>query len=233
MSTKSKFVNGYQVYYDEYEHRWVKAIGPAAREWELRIGSDFTTGCEFTTTLVDVGAGTSAATQAVTVGDRLLITNAGNENDGLQLQLVGTPYQIASGKPFYFGCKASISNATETDFFVGLSELDTTLVAAHAVTISNGVYFYKDDGATVITANAEIAGVVSSATVSTACDTSKHIYEILFDGTSMSFYFDAGLVATITSGWPTVVVTPSIALMNGSAHSRTASVEWMRCIQLP
>lgn len=229
----SRWVNGYQVYYDDYEYRWVRAIGPAPREWELRFGTDFTTGCEFTNTPVEIGAGDSVTSQAITAGDRMLMTNAGNENDGCNIQVVGTPFQIASGKPFYFGCKASISDATESDFFVGLAEKDTTIFAAHAVTIGNGVYFSKLDAVTAITANAEIATVVSATTVGTAMDTSKHTYEIYFDGTNMYFYFDAALVSQIASGWPTVVLSPSISLMNGAAAVKTATVEWMRCIQLP
>jgi hypothetical protein len=232
--TKSKFVNGYQVYYDEYEHRWVKAFGPAAREWEMRIGTDFTTAIEYTVTYIDVGAGTSSFAQAITAGDRALVTTAQNENDGCQLQVVGTPFQIASNKPFYFGAKVSISDATQSDFLVGLASKDTNLIAAHAVAIADdGVYFYKLDAGTSIVAAAEKAGTVSTAAVGTAMDTSKHIYEIDFDGTSMHFYFDGALVTTMTSGWPTVVLSPSFALAAGEAAEKTAKIEWMRCIQLP
>lgn len=232
--TKSKFLNGYLVYFDDYEHRWVKAVGPAAREWEMRIGSDFTTAIEYTVTYIDVGAGTSLINQAITAGNRALVTTAQNENDSCEMQLVGTPFQIASGKPFYFGIKCSISDATQSDFLVGLASKDTNLIAAHAVAIADdGVYFYKLDAGTSIVAAAEKAGVVSTAAVGTAMDTSKHIYEITFDGTSLSFYFDATLVSVMTSGWPTVVLSPSFALAAGEAAAKTASIEWMRCIQLP
>jgi hypothetical protein len=229
----SKWVNGYQVYYDDYEYRWVKAIGQSPRAWELRYGSDFTDGNEFAVNYVDVGAGDSAFTQAITAGDRALLTTAQNESDGGQFQLEGTPFQIASGKPFYFGAKLSISDATQSDLFIGLSEIDTTILNAHAVSIGNGVYFAKLDGVTTISANAEIATVVSTANVGTAMDTSKHTYEIYFDGTTMYFYFDDGLVLSLTSGWPTVVVSPTFAYGAGAAGADTALVEWMRCIQLP
>jgi len=232
MSTKSKYVSGALVYYDDYEQRWIKAIGPTVREWELRIGTDFTTGCEFTNTPVEAGAGDSITSQAITAGNRMLMTNAGNENDGCNIQLVGTPFQIAADKPVYFGVKMSISDATETDLLVGLASTDTTLIAAHAITVINGVFFYKDDDATAITTNTMKASVNSDATVGTAMDTSKHVYEILFDGTSLSYFFDGALVNTVTSGWPTVVLTPSISLMNGAAAVKTGLVEWMRCIQI-
>lgn len=232
--TKSKFVNGYQVFYDDYEHRWVKAIGPAARDWELRNGSDFTTAIEYTVTYIDVGAGASLISQGITAGNKALVTTAQNENDGCQFQLVGTPFQIASGKPFYFGCKCSISDATESDFFVGLASKDTNIIAAHAVALADdGVYFYKLDAGTSIVAASEKAGVVSTTAVGTAMDTAKHTYEIDFDGNALHFYFDGGLVSTMTSGWPTVVLSPSFSLAAGAAAEKTASIEWMRMIQLP
>jgi len=228
--TKSKYVNGYQVYYDDYDFRWVKAIGPAPREWEMRYGSDFTTAKEYTVTVI---GGADAITQGITAGVRAAIATAATENNGVNVQVVGTPFQIASGKPFYFGAKIACDQATQSDILVGLASTDTTIIAAHAVTVANGVYFYKDDGATAITANANIATVVSSATVGTAMDTSAHIYEIYFDGTTLYFYFDGGLVTSMTSGWPTAVITPSIATMAGTTTAVNTLVHWMRAIQLP
>ncbi|MCK9570444.1 hypothetical protein M0R72_15965 [Candidatus Pacearchaeota archaeon] len=227
--TKSKFVNGCQVYYDDYENRWVKAIGPNVREWEMRLGSDFTTAKEYTVTVV---GGVDAVTQGILAGSRAAIATAATENNGVNIQVVGTPFQLESGKPCYFGVKMSASQATESDILVGLASTDTSLIAAHAITVINGCFFYKDDGATAITTNAMKASVNSAATVGTAMDTSKHVYEILFDGTSLSFFFDSALVNTITTGWPTAVITPSVAVMAGTTTAVTSQIEWMRCIQL-
>jgi hypothetical protein len=227
--TKSKFVNGALVYYDDYEQRWIKAIGPTVREWEMRIGSDFTTACEYTVTVV---GGADAVTQGILVGSRAAIATAATENNGVNIQVVGTPFQIAADKPIYFGAKVSASQATESDILIGLASTDTSLIAAHAITVINGCFFYKDDGATAITTNTMKASVNSAATVGTAMDTSAHIYEVLFDGTSLSYFFDGALVNTITSGWPTVVLTPSIAVMAGTTTAVTSQVEWMRVIQI-
>jgi hypothetical protein len=225
---KSKFVNSNLVFYDDYDYRWVRALGPAVREWSLRYGTDFTTGAEFTNTQ----AGTSPTTQAITAGDRALLTTGGTENNGCNLQVVGTPIQFATGKPCYFGAKVSISDATESDFFVGLASTDTSIFAAHAVTVINAAGFSKIDGATALLSNTIKASVASTSTVSTAMDTSKHIYEVYFDGTSLYYYYDGNLVNSLASGWPTVVMTPSIALMAGAAAAKTGLVEWMRVIQL-
>jgi hypothetical protein len=231
--TKNKFVNGYQVFYDDYEHRWVKAIGPSAREWELRYGADFTTAKEFTNTQI----GTSPTTQGVTAGVRAAMLTTTTEYQGGQLQVVGTPFAIASGKPLYFGCKFEVDGATESDFLCGLAEKDTTLLAtssAHALNFAEGIIFAKLDGVTTINAIARTGSANTSNTVSTALDTSAHVYEFLYDGTTLSFYFDgSAVVSGITTGWPTAVLSPSIALMSGTTTALNGKIHWMRCIQLP
>jgi len=232
---KSRMIGSSLVFYDDLDYRFVRAYGPDVRHWEMRYGSDFTTAKEYTVTYIDVGAGTSLFTQAVTAGDRCLITTAQNENDSCELQVVGTPFQLASGHPLYFGAKVSIADATQSDFLVGLASKDTNLIATHAVTIADdGVYFYKLDGVTAIYAAEEKAGTVAATAVGTAMDTSKHIYEIYWDGVgAISYYFDGGdPVVQATSGYPTVVLSPSLALAAGAAAAKTGLVEWMRCIQL-
>ena len=234
MSILSKHVNGNLVYYDGYDYRWVDAVGPDVRKWEMRFGTDFTTACEYTVTYIDVGAGTSLFSQGITAGDRALITTAQNENDSCELQVVGTPFQLASGHPLYFGAKVSISDATESDFIVGLASKDSNMIAAHAIAIAdNGAYFYKLDGGTVIYGAYEKAGTVAATAAGTAMDTSKHIYEICYDGIgAISYYFDGSLVVQATSAYPTVVLSPSLGLAAGAAAAKTGLVEWMRCIQL-
>jgi hypothetical protein len=231
--TKSKFINGYQVFYDDYEHRWVKAIGPAAREWELRYGADFTTAKEFTNTQI----GTSPTTQGITAGVRAAMLTTTTEYQGGQLQVVGTPFAIASGKPLYFGCKFAVDGATESDFLCGLAEKDTTLLAtssAHALNFAEGIVFAKLDGVTTINAIARTGSANTSTSVSTAMDTSAHVYEFLYNGTTLSFYFDGLEVVTgIATGWPTAVLSPSIALMSGTTTALNGQIHWMRCIQLP
>lgn len=232
MSVKSKWVGSTLVYYDDYDFRWVRAVGPDVRNWEIRFGQNFTDDAELAITYVDVGAGTSAFTQAITAGNRVLLTTAQNENDGGQFQTVGTGFQLASGHPLYFGAKCAISDATQSDFIVGLASLDTTLVAAHAVAIADdGVYFYKLDGGTTSYACAEKAGTTSADAAGTM-DTSSHIYEIYFDGTTIYFYLDGTLIKSSATAWPTVVLAPSFGVWAGAAAEKTATIEWMRCIQL-
>ncbi len=229
---KSKYVNGNLVFYDGTEQRWVDAIGPQARKWDLAIASAAETADKTIT-----ATGTSPITNAILEGDRMLITTGGTEYDGDNIQWLGTPFQLASGKPLYFGARVSISDATQSDFLIGLASTDTTLTAAsaaHALAVTDdGIYFYKIDGVTAIYATAEKAGVESSAAAGTM-DTNKHWYEMLYDGSTLSTYFDGSLVSQVAAAsLPTVVLRPSIAFRTGEAAAKTCSVEIFRVIQLP
>lgn len=235
MSVFSKEVNGNIVYYQEgNEARWLDAIGPTVQKWEMRVGTDFSTGHEFTQTVVSVGDGDSLISQAITIGDKARLLTAANENDGAQIQVVGTPFQLVSGKPLYFGARLSVSDATQSDLLIGLASLDTALLTSHAVAIADdGVYFYKLDAGTALLAAAEKAGTVVTAAISSAMGTAKATYEFLWDGQgSLDFFYNGSLVSTMTSGYPTVVLSPSFAFNNGEAAAKTGLIEWMRCIQI-
>lgn len=228
---KSKYVNGNIVYYDTYESRWVDAIGGQVRKWVL----DFFKGAE-TADRTITATGTSPVTNPVTAGDRLLITTENVDFAGDNIQWLGTPFQLESGKPLYWGARISISDATQTDFLVGLASTDTTLTAAsstHAVAVTdNGIYFSKIDGGTTIYATVEKA-TAESSTVAGTMDTSKHWYEMVYDGTTISTYFDGALVSLVAAASvPTVVMCPSINFRAGEAGIKTCLVEKFVVIQL-
>lgn len=230
----SKYVNGALVYYDTYDYRWLHAVGPTVREWEMRFGTDFTTACEYTVTAVNTGGGTSTIAQGITAGIRAIITTDDADNDAINCQVVGTPFQLASGHPLYFGWKGTINEATQSDLLVGLATKDTTLIAAHALNVvDDGIYLYKLDNTTAIYGACEKAGTVAATVCGTVMDTSAHTYEIFYDGVgAISFYFDGGLIVNASSGWPTVVLSPSLFFATGSAAVKTCTTEWMRVIQL-
>jgi len=234
MSILSKHVNGNLVYYDDYDNRWVDAEGPDVRKWEMKIGENFTTGARYTVTAVNTGGGTSTIAQGITAGIRAIITTDDADNDAINAQLVGTPFQLASGHPLYFGWKGTINEATQSDLLIGLATKDTTLIAAHALNVvDDGVYFYKLDNTVAIYGASEKTGTVGTVAVATSMDVSAHIYEFFYDGVgAITYYFDGTQVGQITSGYPTVVLSPSLFFATGSAAVKTCTTEWMRVIQL-
>lgn len=234
---QTKWVDGYLVTHDDAsEASWLDALGTNARKWELRYGADFTTGREFTTTAVSAGTGTSTIVQSILAGVRgLITTTADGENDGINLQVVGTPFQLAADKPCYFGASVKLDHATRPDFFVGLASLDTTIMAAHDMAVgASAVGFYNlSTGAGQMQCYNEIhADIVTTAT-SRVLSTNDSIYEFVHDGAgNIDFYLDRVWQARHSTHVPTVVLSPSIVLQNGTGNGLTARINWMRCIQL-
>lgn len=229
---KSKYVNGNLVFYDTYEHRWVDAIGPQVRKWELAIASSAATADKTIT-----ATGTSPITDAITAGDRMLITSGGTDFDGDNVQWLGSPFFLASGKPCYWGARLAISDATQSDMVVGLAIVDTTITAAssaHAMALQDGIVFSKIDAVTSIYAKSLVGGVDSSTAAGTM-DTSKHWYEMNYDGTTLSTYFDGSLISQVAAASiTTAALRPSINFRNGATQTGiTCLVEKFVVIQLP
>jgi hypothetical protein len=229
------------VYTDEtYSWRWLDAWGDVTKFLSTSgFAVDDTTGdpTQFTTTVVEAGTGTNVVSNDVTGNNWMLETTAANEYDGVNLQLLGEAFKIATNKPFYFGCKLSVSDATQSDLFIGLAETDTTLMAtssAHAIALGgDGCFFSKLDGSTTVAAKTYLDGAqVGTANATTALNTSKHTYEIYFDGEYVNYYFDAVLVTKTKTSLPDGAMTPSFNFRAGAAAAKTCTIEWMRAIQV-
>jgi hypothetical protein len=237
MSTASRYFNhtgGSTLVFHEdgNEARWYDAIGLNTRRWEMRYGSDFTTAKEYTYT--EIGAA-GAATQGVTAGVRAAIVTGGTQFDSAQLQVVGTPFQLAAGYPLYFGAKLAVDSATLSDFFVGLCSTDTTIIAtgSDALDVDASCAGFYASASAVVNAYNEIHANGKTTASGTALTTSAMIYEFIYDGvSSIKYYHDGVYVGQHTTYIPTVVLTPSFALKASTGEARNATINWMRCIQL-
>ena len=238
MSTSSfwkKHTGGESLVFHEHgnEARWYDAIGPNTRKWEMRLGSDLTTAKEYTVT--EIGAG-GTEVQGITAGIRATLTTNTDKWDEINIQLIGTPFQLAAGYPLYFGAKFAVDSATLSDFFVGLSATDTAILSAGADTLDIGgsaLGFYALAGTTITSLTEIHASGSKTNTSDTVLTTNAMTYEFVWDGVDgVSFYHEGALVGRHTTYVPTVVLCPSIVIKAASAAARIASISWMRCIQL-
>jgi len=236
----SKWIREAQIFYDgDNQARWLDAIGLNVVKLELETGTpmDDTTGdpTRCVTTVVEAGAGDSLTTNSETAGEKLLITNAGNEYDGVCLTLRGEAFELASGKPAYFGIKMKVSNVA-CDFVVGLMETLTAYLeaAAHTVVAAavDGVFFMHLTAGAVAAYSYENNAQSATAVAATATDANYHIYEIYWDGAYVNFYYDGTLVTSTAVSLTTGALTPVVHFRNGGAAVRTANIAWMRAIQI-
>ena len=167
-----------------------------------------------------------------------MVVQCGNtDDDGMGLQVKGEAFKLEDGMPLYFGIRMKLSDATDSEIFVGLSITDIDIAGG----ISDGVYFEKLDTATGVSAITEDDAETQTDNVATM-DTDYHIYEFVFDGDfttaytsgTVKFFIDGVEVAhhTTTANIPEdTELTPTIEFTSGTGAD-TVSVDWLRVIQL-
>ena len=232
---RSKWIQGNLVYWDTYAYRWLEAIGAGVvkiienMQYTSIANADALS--PWTTTLVEGGAGES--TVALVSGDEggaLLITTDAAENDGVNMQVKGEAFKFASGKPLYFGIKFQASEATQSDFLVGLAITTTDALGG----VTDGVYFRKPDGSTTVSAVIEKDSAETTATALTFAAITDYILEIFWDGTNVDFYVNGvALTRPAQTNLPdNEFLSPVIHFLAGAVNAKTMTVQWVRCIQI-
>lgn len=193
---------------------------------------------EYTATMTEVGAGDTIVSLDTTVGGRLLITTAANEDDGVNLQLNGEAFTFATNSITYFGIKFKVSDATQSDFLAGLCITDTTLLGG----MTDGCYFRSADGSATVSFVLEKDSTETSTTaITTMSDATDYIMEFIYDGrngtirawTETGGVLSSEIVPTTTANLPNdEVLTYSFAYLTGAAGVDTASIDWVRIIQI-
>jgi hypothetical protein len=175
----------------------------------------------------------AGATQALTNvdGGVLLLTNSAADDDLNALQKVGESFKFEAGKKLFFKARFAVSDATQSDFVIGLQITDTTPLA-----VTDGVYFRKDDG----DANLDFV-VIKDSTASTATAITTVVAATYI---TVGFYYngvdEVVYAASTNSLNPTVLgklaitnlpddeeLTVSFAIQNGEAVAKTMSVDYI------
>lgn len=190
---------------------------------------DFTSYVAGDWTVTESGDGTQAITDEA--GGVLLLTNAASDDNSINLQKVGEAYKLASGKALWYETRLKISDATQSDFLVGLAITDTTLIGGK----TDGVSFRKADGATAVSFVTEKDSTeTTTASVHTQADATYARFGFFFDGNGSVYGFVNGLlVATHTTNIPDDEdLRVSFAIQNGEAVAKTMSIDFVKVVQV-
>jgi hypothetical protein len=180
-------------------------------------------------------AGAGDATEAISNADGgvLLITNDAADDDADFLQWSGDDasaavetFKFVSGKKLWFKARLKVSDATQSDFVIGLQITDTTPLA-----VTDGVYWRKDDG----DANLDFVVIKNStATTATAASTAANdtwmTLAFYYDGASSIRYYkdDVHLGTSVTTNLvDDEELTVSFGIQNGEAVAKTMSVDYI------
>ena len=196
---------------------------------------DFLTEGEFistdwTTTNVDVGAGTNAVSVlAGSVNGVLSLVTAANEDDSISMQSINEVYKLVDGKRLWYECLLNVDTTTAVDLFMGLSITDTTPLDA-----SDFVGFKIADG------NASILCKTCKNSTETSTDSGVDIESgtniklgFLANGVgSVQFFVNRVLVATHTANInDDEEMCLTIHLQNGSAAARTLLIDYIQVVK--
>jgi hypothetical protein len=229
-------IAGNLAYFDKSAHlkRLVGAIGPDVIEWFDDFVKSQLTAADSplggTVTLVEAGAGESTITLNDGVGGELLITTDAAANDGVNLQWSPECFKLTGFSFFYFGVRLKVSNATQSQLFVGLAITDTTIIGG----VTDSIGFLKADDATTLSAYVNKNSTATTTTVAASIGTSYITLELVHDGTTLEAFVNGVSAGAIsTANLPDdEELRPTIAFLNGDANARTCTVDWMRIVQI-
>lgn len=192
--------------------------------------------------ITETGSGTRAISQAK--GGILVMTNAAADNDVNSLQLrdvasgqVSEHWKFVLAKSLYFGVRFKVSDATQSDFVIGLHITATTPINSAP---TDGIWFRKDDGDKLI----DFLGTKNSTSSTSTgvqgaqgymVDDTYTILEFYYDGVTslISAYQDGVAFASIplTNVVDDEELAVSFAHQNGEAVAKLMSIDWIRVVQ--
>jgi len=216
--------------------RLVDVVGADVVKWELTAdhfqanGGSGSDPAGYTTTVVEVGTGTSEAEASDEENIVAELVTAANDNDGISLQLNGEAFSFDSDHDIYFGVKLEINDVDQTDILAGLCITDTTLLGG----VSDGVYFESVDGvATVSTVAEQDSSETQSDSEGTLADDTAMTLEFYWNGAAVYFFIDGAQVGRVTANVPDdELLTPSIEFLTGEATANRCKIHWARAYQI-
>ena len=180
-------------------------------------------------TITTTEAGSGAATEALastSAGGLLLVTNDDADNDADFFNLKTEAFKFVAGKKTFFKARFAVSDATQSDFVMGLQITDTTPLA-----VSDGVYFMKDDGDASLDFHVEKDGSDTTASaIATVSDATMLVAGFYYDGKSAIEYYvdDVKLGTSVTTNLPDdEELAVSFGIQNGAAAAKTMTVDYI------
>lgn len=236
---RQKYIKGNLVYYsDALLIRYYDAIGPDV----VKYIDDFTGGPgvdagfdnDWTVTRVEGGAGESTITRVDGIGGFARITTDAAENDGINAQLIGEAFELTSSQHLYFGAfGCTISDVTESDFFLGLAITDTEILGG----VTDRIGFQKLDGSTDLKAMVEKDSTETlTASLATLVNATAFDLEFYWNGDTsvLQFYVNGVLAATpaITNLPNDEALRLSWQFITGTTAAKTMDIDAIRLIQI-
>lgn len=191
---------------------------------------DYYNAADWTVTETQAGA-----TQALANGDGglILLTNTAADNDINQIQKVGQSFTFTAGKKLFFRAILQVSDATQSDVVVGLQVANVD--ASDLATVTDGMFFYKADGATstsvYLRKNTTTGSTTAVVTGGAMADATNITFEAFYDGVDRLYYGyngnTMGYLDASSSFLPDTSLAPVIEIKNGEAVAKTLTADYV------
>lgn len=181
-------------------------------------------------TITETGSGTRAVGNLD--GGILVITNAAADDDANFLQWSGATnaatvetWKFEVGKRLWLKARFKLSDATQSDFVLGLQITDTTPLA-----VTDGLYFLKVDGSATLNLLATFNSASTTTTVGTLADDTYVSVGYYYDGRSTIHVYlnDNRVGSSATTNLVTdEELTLSFGIQNGEAVAKVLSLDYL------
>lgn len=184
--------------------------------------------------LTQATAGTAAVSTAAS-GVLELDSGSSTSTQGANLQRVKSPFVLAAGKGLWFEARVKVVDTFDkVELFVGLSEIDTSIIAASANSSANHIGFecVTDDGLLVF-----VSEKASARGTTTGVQLAEDTYVDLgfyCDGlTTIQPYVNGVAVGTalVTANIPVVAVYPSFVCQSAGTNDPILHIAGYRVFQ--
>ena len=180
-------------------------------------------------TITKTGAGGSVALGNVDGGVLVLTTDTA-DNDNVFMNKVGESFLFETGKKLYFEARLKASDATQSDFVIGLQITDTTPLA-----VTDGTYFIKaDDAATVDFVVVKNSTATTASAIATFANDTFKTLGFYYDGVGAIYYYVNRVLAgssVTTNLCDDEELTVSIGVQAGAAAAKSITVDFVEIIK--
>ena len=184
--------------------------------------------------ITNATAGTAALDAAAQNGVILLDSNSTTATQGIQIQRTAAQFVPAAGRTILFETRVKIADtATGPELFLGLANIDTTIIASSVVSTTSHVGFSSITDNNVLLGLAEKAGVAATGvTTTTLVDDTWATLGFKINGlTDITYYVNGAAVNKISTAIniPTVAMAPSFVCQSGGTTDPILHIDWWKC----
>lgn len=182
---------------------------------DVTVASNTIPGWAFTS------ATSGSITQDTTNPNGVLLLSAGaaTANQGINWQMNGTPFMVATNKPLAFEAIGKFTGLANlrVQTFIGLAATSTAIIAAGAFAAVNRVGFQGITTTGVLTSVARQGGTAATGTGVTLVNGTTYRFGLYATASQVDFYINGALVSSLTTQIPTVALAPALVVQaNGT-----------------